>query len=323
MRPNRTELSRAALSAVTAAVLSLSAFPAVPVTASAAFGAGTKVGSQGSAAEPAILRGSSAEIIHDSTLDSDVLDLGGGGFGAGWLQLPEIFSGDLSSGFSFSLKFSLDSSNEDYARLFQFSPLPFGSGNAPSYNSPDISLDLNRKENYRTTVFAGTGLAAEQDGRAIFDLSAAPDSDRWHTYTASYSKNGAAFYLDGKALSFEADNLAAVLSILFSENTLQTYTYNSVGHSLYTDNDIKARVDDVAFFDYPLSAAQAAALPDDPLFLYTFEKDTLEEAPDVPEEESSRALDGTQLTSLPELETTSPDGTLTTKFWKDARGSSP
>ncbi|MBO4876641.1 MAG: glycoside hydrolase family 97 catalytic domain-containing protein [Ruminococcus sp.] len=320
MSSYKTRPLRAALSAVTAVLLSFSVLPAVPGSASAAFGAGTRVGNKGSGDQAATIRGSSAEVVYDSTLKSNVLDLKGGGFGAGWLQLPEMFSSAGSSGFTFSLKFSLGS-NEDYARLFQFSPLPFGTGNAPSYNSPDISLDLNKKDHFRTTIFAGTGTASESDGRAIFELSAVPAADEWHTYTASYSPSGAAFYLDGKALSYEADTVDQALAALFKGNTLSSYVYNSIGHSLYSDNDINARVDDVAFFDYALSASQAAALPDDPIYLYTFEEDTLEAGPEIPEDETTRSLGGAVLTSVPELETASPDGTLVTKLWTDEKGS--
>jgi len=315
-----TKRFRTALSVTTAALLAFSALPAVPGSASATFGSGTKVLNQGSGKGAATIRGSGAEIVHDSTLNSDVLSLRGGGFGAGWLQLPEVFSG-VSDGFSFSLKFSLGSGNNDFARLFQFSPLPFGTGNAPSYNSPDISLDLNRKDSYRTTLFAGTGNEADAAGRAIFELPAAPDSEKWHTYTAVYGKNGASFYLDGKALSYEAETIDSALSALFKGNTLSSYVYNSIGHSLYNDDDIKAMVDDVAFYDYTLSAEQSLKLPDDPAFLYTFEENTLEEAPAAPESETTRALSGAVLTSVPELEIKSPDGTLITKLWTDDRGS--
>lgn len=321
MASSRKGRIRTALSASTAVLLTISALPAVSGSASATFSNGTKVSSKGSSDTPAIVKGSSAEVVYDSTLKSNILDLHGSSFSSGWLQLPEIFSSGCKDGFTFSLKYSLDTYNDDYARLFQFSPLPFGTGNTPSYNSPDISLDLNKKENFRTTIFAGTGSTAESDGRAIFELSAAPDSGKWHTFTGVYSPDKAVFYIDGKALSYEADNIDTVLSQLFSGNTLSAYTYNSIGHSLYTDNDIKAKVDDVAFFDRPLTAAEVTALPDDPVYLYTFEEDTLEAGPDIAEDETTRALDGTEFTSVPELETTSPDGTLITKLWTDVRGS--
>lgn len=128
--------------------------------------------------------------------------------------------------------------------------------------------------------------------------------------------------MDGKLLGkSESDTLSATMNSLFSEGALPSYTYNSIGHSVYSDDDIMACVDDVMMYDYALTAAQAAKLPDDPQYRYTFEPDTITEGEAVPDEETATARDGTALTSIPEYETVSPDGTLVTKFWKDARGS--
>ena len=282
------------------------------------------VASQGSAAGDAIVKGGSAAVVYDSTLKSDVLDLHGDSFGSGWLQLPSMFAKGCENGFSFSLKYKLDSQAEDYTRLYQFSPVPFGAGAAPSYSSPDISIDLKDKKAFRTSVFVGKGTTTENDDkhRAIFDVEAAPDSGKWHELTAVYSKTKAEFYIDGKLQSIgEADTLTDTMNSLFSEGVLPSYIYNSIGHSVYSDNDIKACVDDVAFYGYALTAQQAASLPDDPMYLYTFEENTIKEGEAVPEEEISVSENGTPLTSIPELESCSPDKTLITKFWVDARGS--
>ena len=282
------------------------------------------VSSQGKTDRDAVIRGTGAAVIHDSTLGSDVLALSGGSFGGGWLQLPAMFESGCDKGFSFSMKFCLGSGAEDYTRLFQFSPVPFGAGSAPSYSSPDISVDLKDGKSYRASIFAGNGATTENDGRhrAIFDLNTARDSGKWHELTAVYSADSADFYMDGKLLSTgENENLADTMSSLFGEGVLPSYTYNSIGHSVYSDHDINARVDDVAFYGYALTAAQAAALPDDPLYLYTFEEDTVREGDPAPVQENNTAPDGTPLSSVPELETSSPDGSLTAKFWTDARGS--
>lgn len=283
-----------------------------------------KVANQGSGEGTAVIKGSDASVVYDNELKSNVLDLHGSGFGSGWLQLPSMFEKGCSNGFSFSLKFKLDSGAGNYTRLYQFSPVPFGAGAAPSYSSPDISIDLKDKKAYRTSIFVGKGTTTENDDkhRAIFDIEAAPDSGKWHELTAVYSPESAEFYMDGKLLSrSESENLADTMNSLFSEGVLPSYTYNSIGHSVYSDADIMACVDDVMMYSYALTSAQAAKLPDDPLYRYTFEPDTITEGEAVPDEETSTARDGTALTSIPEYETVSPDGTLVTKFWKDARGS--
>ena len=286
--------------------------------------ANAKVANQGSAEGTAVIKGSNASVIHDSTLDSDVLSLGGGSFGSGWLQLPELFNSGCKNGFSVSMQVQLSSAISSYSRLYQFSPIPFGGGNTNGYNSPDISLDMNDKTAFRTSVFAGNMMSAADDGahRSIFTLSAAPDT-KWHTLTVVYAPTGASYYLDGTKLTHSgegADDLAAACGSLFSENLLPSYTYNSIGHSLYMDDDIAAKIDDVAFYDYALSAAQVKALPDDAAFLYTFEADTITEGEASAEPEVNRAPDGTSVNSIPSLQVTSPDGSLVTKFWRDANG---
>jgi len=296
------------------------------ITADAAINySNARVASKGIAEGNAIIKGANAGVVYDSALKSNVLDLHGDSFGSGWLQLPaDMFSKGCDKGFSFTLKYKLDSNAENYTRLFQFSPVPFGEGAAPSYSSPDISLDLKDKKAFRTSIFAGKGTTTENDDkhRAIFDLDSAPDSGEWHEFTAVYSPSDAQFYIDGRLLTTSAaDTLKATMNSLFSEKVLPSYIYNSIGHSVYSDHDVRACVDDIMFYDRALTSSEAAKLPDDPLYRYTFEPDTITEGEAVPEEETNVAHDGTALTSIPEYETASPDGTLITKFWKDARGS--
>ena len=282
------------------------------------------VASQGTADGSAVIKGRSASVVYDEQLRSNVLSLKGDSFGSGWLQLPsDMFSKECSNGFSFSLKFKLESDAGNYTRLYQFSPVPFGAGTAPSYSSPDISVDLKDKKAYRTSVFVGKGTSTENDDkhRAIFDIDSQPDSGKWHELTAVYSRNDARFYIDGELMSITADEtLPDVMSSLFSEGVLPSYTYNSIGHSVYSDSDIRASIDNVAMYGYALTAAQAAELPDDALYKYTFEPDTITEGSSLPEEETAFAHDGTAVTSIPDYEVSSPDGTLITKFWKDSRG---
>ncbi len=284
-----------------------------------------EVANQGSASdEAAVIRGGMASVEYDSTRKSDVLHLQGNSFGAGWLQLPSMFSDGCQKGFTFSMRFSLDSTAEKYTRLYQFSSIGFGTGNTSNFASPDLSIDLNDKTAYRSSVFVGKSEVTENDEkhRAIFTLSAKPDADTWHDLVVVYSPDGLSYYMDGKLLTIQdADTLDAALNSLFADKVLSSYTYNSIGHSLYTDHDLQAKIDDVAFYNYALTASQVKDLPDDAKYLYTFESDTIKEGEALPEQETTISLEGKQLNSLPELETSSPDGTLTTKFWVDGSGS--
>ncbi len=282
------------------------------------------VASQGSKKTDAVIRGGSAQVVYDSTLKSDVLSLDGDAFGAGWLQLPSLFEDGVSDGFSLSMQFQLEDDAENYTRLFQLSSIPFGTGNAPSYSSPDISVDLNNMESYRGSIFVGkTSATADDDAhRSIFNIQSKPETGKWHQFCAVYSADSVGYYLDGELLSLgESESLAATLKNLFDENVLSSYTYNAIGHSLYTDHDIRAKFDDVAFYDYALTGSQVIKLPSDAAYLYTFEEDTLTEGDNTAVEETAVSLSGAALTSIPSLQTTSPDQTLTTKIWVDADGS--
>ena len=315
--------SRNALAAVTALCVSLSSVPLVQSTDADAATIVSAV-SSGSSGEAAILRGGGAAVEHDSTLGSDVLSLDGNGFGGGWLQLPAMFDSSCSEGFTFSMKYNLSSGASSYSRLFQFSPVPFGTGITSSYSSPDISVDLNDKSAFRASIFAGKQRDTENDKkhRAIFELDSVPDSGKWHELTLVFRPEGASYFIDGKKLAYEAETADATVASLFSKDLLNSYVYNAIGHSLYSDDDIKAKIDDVAFFGKPLSDTEVKALPlTDAKYLYTFEKDTIKtEETSSSDPETTVTLNGTSVTSLPELEQASPDGTIKTKFWKDSSG---
>lgn len=309
-----------------AAVLAAQAvsLPGIGTGAALAGYAGAEVASCGSAAGAAVIRGSAARVVYDSTRGSDVLSLEGNAFGAGWLQLPALFERPCEDGFSLSMRCALSADAGDYTRLFQLATVPFGTGNANGYNSPDISMDLNGSGlPMRASVFAGKGSTADEAQRAMFTVGMERDT-AWHTVTVVVTpRNGAQYYLDGSPAAAEGDGagrLSAACSALFSEHLLQYYTYNAIGHSLYTDKDLRARIDDVAFYDYALTAAQAKSLPDNPAYLYTFEADTVTESAE-PQTETSVSHDGAPVESIPALQTSSPDGSLTAKLWRDARGS--
>ena len=302
-------------------------FPAVQKAAAASF-SGAHISNAGSAEGDAVIRGNAASVSYDADRKSDVLNLSGSSFGSGWLQLPQEIVSGCKNGFSFSMRFKLASDAGDYTRLYQFATVPLGTGNSGSYNSPDLSMDLNRNANFRATVFAGSGSTTANDDahRSIFTVSAGRDTD-WHQLTVTYSPDGAVYYLDGKALSVEESEsspyLGTVCKNLFGENLISGYTYCGIGHSLYSDSDLRAKVDDVAVYDRVLTAAQAAALPDDPAYLYTFEEDTVT-MPDpsaAGDPENGTTPNGTAVTSNPALQTVSPDGSLVMKLWRDAGGS--
>ena len=292
---------------------------AAPVTANAVARYG-EVSSVGTAKGFAQIRGDGAVVKYDSKLKSNVLRLNGEGFGEGWLQLPAMLDNSCKDGFTFSMKFALDGDTSSYSRLFQFSTVPFGTGLTSSYSSPDLSVDVNDKSVFRASIFAGKSRNTDNDKkhRAIFGLDAAPDKDVWHDLSVVYKPDGTSYYIDGKLVTYEAETADAATASLFSEGLLPSYIYGAIGHSLYSDNDLKASIDDVAFFNKPLSAAQIADLPmNEAKYLFDFE---VYAATDIALPETAKTLSGTTITSIPELMTLSPDGTIITKFWKDSSG---
>lgn len=281
------------------------------------------VSNQGRAGDAsAVIRGEAAEVIYDSTIHSNVLHLNGDAYGAGWLQLPALFETGCKDGFTLSMQIRLDEDAEDYTRLFQMSSIPFGTGAAPAYSSPDISVDIADQSAYRSSIFVGRASLVKDDGkhRAMFHLDAVPDAGAWHQITAVYATDGVYFYLDGELLQTEQPaEIPAVMHSLFTENILSAYVYNAIGHSVYTDHDLRASIDNVAFYHYALTEAQAKQLPEDAAYLYTFEPETIREnVSTLPEK--SVSLKGASLTSIPSLQAASPDGKLITKIWTDPDG---
>ncbi|MCQ2490210.1 MAG: glycoside hydrolase family 97 catalytic domain-containing protein [Ruminococcus sp.] len=313
----KNHFTRAVASAAAAAVLAAVTLPAIP-TSMAAVQTGIAVKSVGQLDDRAYLRGN-AEVVKDNELGSNVLSLKGGSFGAGWLELPELFKNGCEKGFTFSMKYRLNSDVTNYSRLFQFATVPFGTGNAPSYSSPDISVDVKDKTSFRASIFAGTGDSTLDDEkhRAIFDLDAAPDSGKWHELTLVCSGSDATYYIDNEKVGYEADTISDTMSSLFSEKVLDKYIYNSIGHSLYSDNDISMSVDDITFYDVYNGQISNGI----PLYRYTFEGDSVTKYEIEVTEEKSKSRTGAEVTSLPTLMTTSPSGKLVTKIWYDNNGS--
>ncbi|MCR4890108.1 MAG: glycoside hydrolase family 97 catalytic domain-containing protein [Ruminococcus sp.] len=317
MKAIYSKTASALISAVSAAALTLNSLPPV-YNANAIENYDTAVFSVGTSQTPAYLKGS-AKVVHNDDVDSDVLSLSGGSFGESWLQLPELFSSGCEKGFTFSMKFCLGSDAADYSRLFQFTTVPFGTGNSPSYSSPDISVDIKDKKAYRASIFAGAGFNTENDEkhRAIYDLDAAPETGKWHELMLTCSADGAAYFIDGKKVSYESDTIGDTVNSLLSEDVLKRYIYNSIGHSVYSDNDMDMLVDDVTFYDIPVSPDSDAA----PLYRYSFDNESVTPSEAVQTAEKAKSRTGADITSIPSLTVTSPESKLITKFWRDNNGS--
>lgn len=279
-------------------------------------------------ADNAIIYGEDATIETDSSKNSKVLSLNGDAFGAGWLKLPDNIYKNVTTGFTLAMDVYVADNAASYTRLFQSSSIAFGTGSG-WWDAPDISIDLGDTTNpsgFRHSVYVGKTINTIDDAgkyRSMFNSSINKSSGEWKKLVMVVSSTDYNFYIDGVKASLTGNNtLNTVLNNLFSttENYLKSYTFNSLGHSVYSgDSDVKAKFDNVAIYSYALSDAQAASLPTDADYLYTFEDSTVTLAtPDDVTNGENIYTDGTELTAVSDLTVTSPDGSVTAKVWNDA-----
>ncbi len=272
----------------------------------------------------ATIYGDDAYIETDTQLGSKVLVLDGSGYGASWLKLPDNLYENVTDGFSVSMDVNIDASAVNYSRLFQSSSIPLGTGSG-WFDAPDISIDIADGINFRHSVFVGKTTNTIDDAgkyRSMFSSSLPQNKGVWKNLTLVVSENEYSYYVDGvKATLSGNTTLPTVLSNLFSEteNYLESYIYNAIGHSVYSgDSDMKAKYDNIAFYDYALSSSQINNLPDNSSYLYTFEDSsvTLFDGEDVVTGEDVYT-DGTILSQETDLTLSSPDKSLVAKVWTD------
>jgi len=233
--------------------------------------------------EYAIIQGDGASVVYDTVLGSNVLKLEGGSFGAGWLQLPANLYKGVQDGFSIAMKVKLDESATDYMKLFQSTSIDFGSGSTWWWDAPDLSVDTGSQNGWRNTIYLGkTENTIDDNGiyRCSFNSSISPVKGEWTDVVVTISKTGYGFYINGNkiATTVSDENLNKILTTLFDEEAdyLSAYINNAIGHSVYeSDADIKASVDNVTFYNYELSEVQAASLPADAAYKWTFDEGTV------------------------------------------------
>lgn len=229
-----------------------------------------------------------AKVIYDDDRSSYVLNLPGGSFDAGWLKLPENLYDEVTDGFTIALKVKPDMDCADYARVFQSTSIEYGTGDTWWWDAPDIAFNAGATDGgWNSMLYLGTVVNTTDNGvsggstRMKMTWDKVMTKGEWNEVVISISAAEYAVYLNGEKLTLTSTqgdgDLSKVLSNTLDGDFLSSYIYNAIGHSVYaSDADFKGSVDDVAFYSYALTERQAAELPSDAAFLYTFEKGTVE-----------------------------------------------
>lgn len=269
---------------------------------------GAKVSSvQGAMKDEAIIRGEKAEVVFDEDTNSKVLELGGGYLHAGTLELPSNLYQNVTEGFTLELDVFIDPAAVDYTRLFQSSPCEMGSGGAP-WNSAGISIDLGAGNLWRTEVFVGKNGAANATAESTTGATITKAVSRgvWHKVELSVNSTQYTLVVDETVLTQKT----ADFSKLFGDSDyLASYVNHAIGDSIYADASIKAKIDNVKFYN-SAEIKEEATLQ----LCYDFEEVKKVKAEETMGSESVYT-DGTQLVEVTEI--ASPDGRITAKLWAD------
>ncbi len=261
----------------------------------------------GAMTEYAIIRGEKAEVVYDEETSSNVLSLGGGYAQAGTLELPADLYKNVTDGFTISIDAYIETNAADYTRLFQSSPCEMGSSGAP-WNSAGISIDLGGSNLWRTEVFVGKDGTANAAAESMTGatISSAVSRGEWHNVQMSVNASKYTLTVDGNVLTEKTGDFSKLFG---DSNYLEAYVNTAIGDSIYADASVKAKIDNVKFYN------SADTLSDAALQL-TYDFENVEKvAPEEMVGAESVYTDGTELTFVTEV--SSPDGKIVAKLWKD------
>ncbi len=264
----------------------------------------------GAMTDAATIRGEKAEVVYDEGVASNVLNLGGGYAQAGTLELPANLYANVTDGFTISMDVYIDANAADYTRLFESSPCEMGSCGAP-WNSAGISIDLGGSNLWRTEVFVGKDGAANAAAETTTGATIESGVSRgaWHTVTMSVDSSKYTLTVDGNVLTEKAGDFSKLFG---DSNYLASYVNNAIGDSIYGDASLKAKIDNVKFYN------SADTLNENTLQLsYDFES-VEKVAPTQSLGGESVYTDGTELTFVKEIP--SPNGKIVAKLWMDEAG---
>ena len=254
----------------------------------------------------AYLRGT-ASVEDDGEERGRVLDLSGGENGTAYLELPNVFQNVTEDGFTLSMWVKADSSNGNYAKIFDASPNSLGSTYDGSNNwcMADFAIATGG-DVYDMTLYTGAeGETSDLFTKINYDRHLL--RGQWQYMTVSVSPDAYNVYLNGEKIEYQlstgggTDGISSIETVLggfFADNMIQGFENVAIGRSLYTsDSDFAGQVDNIRFYGTALTDEQAVSL-------YEEEKPAEEEPGEVPEpvyywdfeaEDQTEALQGAVL----------------------------
>jgi len=268
----------------------------------------------------ATIRGLGAKIDVDSETNSNVLVLNGEAFSDGYLELPKNLYSEVTNAFTFTMDINVSDNASNYQRLFQSSSIPLGSGDTSWWDAPDVSIDLGDFNQFRSSVLVGSTTHTADDGshRALFNWGTGAQKNHWSRLVFTVTQNSVTVFYNG--IKYTPNVNSTVLANLFSNNQIQDYIYNAIGHSVYSsDGDAKAKFDNIKVYSRALSDVEAVSeqLPVDATYSWDFDN------ADLTLKDSSGSLDAfniyTDGTNLTESTTaSSPDNSIKVGIYKDS-----
>ena len=226
-----------------------------------------------------------------------VLTLSGGDKGSSYAELPSDLYSKVSAadGLTWSFWMKTDNAIQSYSRVFS-------SSNAS--NAKEFAYAPYAKDGVWNLLF--------DDGdiyRHVYGSE--PEKGVWNYITITIAENGVEFYVNGDevASSCEKGNLSILKARI---NELSAYTNHALGKttSTWTDADCAVQLDDVSLYNEALTAEEVAELAK------TYGLNPT--GPRVMQDAEEGVYNGEKLTQINELTTTSVDGKLEIKIWKDA-----
>ena len=235
------------------------------------------------------------ECLGDS---NQVLTLSGGSKGSSYVELPsDLYSGvSADTGLTWSFWMKEDSDIVSYSRAFSSS----NSGNGME--------------------FAYAPYASDKVWNLIFDdgdsyrhiYGSEPEKSVWNYITLTVSGEEVVFYINGDKVSSSCTKGDG--SILKNRlNGLSAFTNHALGKttSTWSDADCKVQLDDVSIYKEALTEEEVAELARG----YGLKV----QGPRIMQDATEGIYAGESLEQIQEFTTTSEDGKLVVKFWKDAK----
>lgn len=307
---------------------------------------GVSIRPHGTGEGTATLCGTGIRVTSDVGRASNVLSFDGS---SGILELPKDIWQTVTDAVTIAFSYKAASDASDDACLFQTNISGYETGDTFWKDAPEISLtaggtlriyagtrtingELQNSCTYNNGVGDDDLKYAEPHGykprySAKFD---APSKGEWHQVVLSIAKDSLHIYVDGNECTYTAqtptDDLTSTLTYLFGafdegETLFPLYKTTSVSGSVYKGvSSFKGDVDDIAVYYRALSSSEAASLPKDAAYLWSF--DTADLITETPKESSdlSKYLGTTPLTEATRLTAVSPDGKKEMKLWTDTDG---